>query len=176
MSHENHCVQLLPPMTLCLKHLGQKSHPSCEDFDKWISCVPGPPLSCRVPVSAPQTAPQKVDTCRRSSWRGQQGKWIWVLWCHFIQKWELYLSRENQFSKRREGLAFELESACARSFIRNTMPDNPEWQSCKVYAKPILPFFCHFLSFFWLLIVERFKHKCIEKSAYGYIQYPSLRF
>ena len=39
---------------------------------------------------------------------------------------KLCLSRENQFSKRREGLTFELESAWARGFIRNIMPDNPE--------------------------------------------------
>ena len=165
-------------MTLCLKHLGQKSHPPCEDFDKWISCMPGPPLSCRVPVSAPQTAPQKVSrymetfVLKRTTGEMDMGTFGAIS----FRNDKLYPSRENQFSKRREGLAFELESACARSFIRHTMPDNPEWQSCRVYAKPTLPFFCHFLSFFWLLIVERFKHKCIEKSAYGYLQYPSLRF
>lgn len=102
-SHENHCVQLLPPMTLCLKHLGQKSHPSCEDFDKWISCVPGPPLSCRVPVSAPQTAPQKVSrymqtlVLKRTTGEMDLGTLV-----PFHSEMRSYISQERTSSQRGE--------------------------------------------------------------------------
>lgn len=58
------------------------------------------------------------------------------------------------------------------------MPDNSELQTNLLMDKQItiLFFFGLFLSFFWLLIIEGFKHKWYNRVHMGMFRYPSLRF
>lgn len=154
----------------------QKGHPSCREFDKSFLWGPGLTLSLRVSVSSPKTLLRKsLDTFRSSALTRTTREMDRIPFGVVLFKNKNLSPKGKSFVKGVRKFSLWIRVCIFWGvFIRIIVQDNSELQTklqgirYSAVVKTILPFFCLFLCFFWLLIEEGFHIKSRTECTWVY--------